>query len=1205
MKLTRKLILGVALLASVAPAEAARRINALFLGQKASHHDSAERYYDLITRVGQRGINVDYTDTLSSLSPEGLKPYDALIIYANWDKIDTKEQEKALLSFAREEGKGIVILHCGSYCFRNSLEFVRLTGGQFMKHETGEFDTTITAPEHPIMKGFAPFRTWDETYVHTAHNDESRTILQKRGDEPYTWVRDEGKGRVFYTAYGHDQRTWLQSSFCDLVYRGIKWSAGDAVAQQHTDLKLANFLYVDDAKVPNYEKREPAPQLQEPMTVTGSTGHMATPAQLDFALAASEESQIGLWNVIDFKFDERGRVWTCESIDYPNEIKLQGEGRDRIRVLEDTDGDGKLDKATVFADKLSIPSSLVFAQGGVIVVAMPDTYLFTDTNGDDVADDKKVLFTGWGTNDTHATVSSLHYGHDNWVYGTVGYAGFNGTVGGVAHKFSQAAFRFLPDGSKLEMLGRTSNNTWGLGLNENGDLFGSTANNQHSWYIAIPRSYYDAVDGLDMGITPGIESVESKRMAIVRPYVRQVDVFNQRERDFTWGFTAAASHTVYSDRAFPQEYWNHAAFVCEPTGHLVSRGWLKQTGTDFSFERGWNLIASPDEWFAPVHTEVAPDGSVWVSDFYSFLIQHNPTPSPTRGGFQASTGKGNAFVSDLRDTEHARLWRVMPKGVTLKKPNSLSVKNIDGLVSGLQSSNMNTRLHAQRLLIQSGSQEVKPKLEKLVAAETVDAVGIAGGSLHALWTLQGLKCLDEAVSVVALKHPASGVRRAALKTLPRTAANAEKALVLALKDAEPLVRLTALLVLTEMPASETIGATLASLANEDIVKKDKYLPIALTMAGARHSLGYLKATLAAAPVATEADKAPASEGANLFPNPNFEKIENGLPMGWKSNEYTGKADFSVGEGRFGGKALAINSKDGCDGSWNTTLALEPNTDYIWTAYIKTDRLETLRGGKGAQIEIDQLNGAQPTTRPLKGTQDWTKRELKFSTGKQTKGTFNLLYGGWGHATGLAVWDDVSLVKLGPSGNAAAGFVDLGAVARAFAKTADATALGALHQAIGAKTSAASRTIAAALAAGSTVAPAAAMEDAATLAKTHQVFTVKSVEGLQFDIKELTAVANKPIAIIFENPDLLQHNLLVGAPDSLEKIGNAANAMAADPAGVSKGYVPALSEVIGSSGLLNNGEKKVIKLSGLKPGAYPYLCTFPGHWILMKGILTVK
>src|SRR5262249_55165108 len=138
----------------------------------------------------------------------------------------------ALLDFV-EGGKGFIPLHCASYCFHNSPKYIALVGAQFKSHGTGTFRTTIAEPDHPVMKGFKGFESYDETYVHAKHNTQDRTVLEYRVEgkvkEPWTWVRTQGKGRVFYTAWGHDQNTWGNPGFHNLVERGIRWAVGREV----------------------------------------------------------------------------------------------------------------------------------------------------------------------------------------------------------------------------------------------------------------------------------------------------------------------------------------------------------------------------------------------------------------------------------------------------------------------------------------------------------------------------------------------------------------------------------------------------------------------------------------------------------------------------------------------------------------------------------------------------------------------------------------------------------------------------------------------------------------------------------------------------------------------------------------------------------------------------------------------------------------
>ena len=255
---------------------------------------------------------------------------------------------------------------------------------------------------------------------------------------------------------------------------------------------MPGVTYVDGYTVPNYERRNPAPKYQMPFEPDLAQRFMQTPAEFDIQLFASEPMIV---KPIAMNFDERGRLWVIESRDYPNVVLNGLPGNDEIKILEDTNGDGKADKVTIFADKINLATSLTFANGGVIVAAMPNMLFFKDTNGDDKADVRQVLSTGWGMRDTHGEASNLQYGPDNYIWGSVGYNG--GNVNG--KQFSQGAYRFKPDGSNFEVMVQSTNNTWGLGFNESFDVFGSTANGDPSWYMGIPGRFFEGLTGLPAG----------------------------------------------------------------------------------------------------------------------------------------------------------------------------------------------------------------------------------------------------------------------------------------------------------------------------------------------------------------------------------------------------------------------------------------------------------------------------------------------------------------------------------------------------------------------------------------------------------------------------------------------------------------------------------------------------------------------------------
>ena len=210
-------------------------IHVLFLGHVSEHHDAIHLFPLLAGPLAKAGYQLTFVASPEeALRPEMLQYYDEVMLYANHTTI-TPEQEKALMDFV-EGGKGLVAIHCASAMFTNSPKYIAMVGGQFLKHGTGEFSAEIVKPEHPVMAGVQPFTTWDETYVHTKHNTENRTVLMERvdaqGREPYTWVRTQGKGRVFYTAFGHDERTFSNAGFQKLIRNGAEWVLGGGAATQ-------------------------------------------------------------------------------------------------------------------------------------------------------------------------------------------------------------------------------------------------------------------------------------------------------------------------------------------------------------------------------------------------------------------------------------------------------------------------------------------------------------------------------------------------------------------------------------------------------------------------------------------------------------------------------------------------------------------------------------------------------------------------------------------------------------------------------------------------------------------------------------------------------------------------------------------------------------------------------------------------------------
>lgn len=1135
-----------------------RRLELFFLGHDSKHHDS-ELLADILAKeYFNDGINITYSIDPDDLTRPDLKKYDGLILYANHDTI-SPAQEKALLDYVAS-GKGYINIHSASYCFRNSDEVVALIGGQFKSHGGGSFGTEIIKPDHPVMQGLSPFVTeWDETYVHD-HLAKDIDVLMERVDsshrEPYTWVKEHGKGRVFYTAFGHDERTFRNPGFLQLVKNGILWAVGDKAVERMKKYEIAKPEY-EEARMPNYERKDPAPRYQQPLDPVQSQTLIQVPVGFRLELFASEPD---IKKPISMDWDERGRLWVIETVDYPNTVKSdKGTGDDRITICEDTDNDGKADKFTVFAEGLNIPTSFVFADGGIIVAQAPHFLFLKDTDGDDKADVRTVLIDGWGTFDTHAGPSNLKYGLDNKIWGTVGYSGFEGTIAGKPYKFGSGAYRFNPKAQDFEFLGNTSNNTWGLGFSEDFDVFLSTANNEHSNFMAIPARYYEKANVNERGI----EKIDAHyKIHELTKELRQVDVFG--------GFTAASGHNLYTARAFPQEYWNRVAFIAEPTGRLIHRHILEPSGSGFKEKGdGWNMVASSDNWFGPVEAKVGPDGSLWFLDWYNFIIQHNPTPQ----GFE--NGPGNAYIDPLRDNTKGRIYRLVYDDAAKQKKFNLKGKKGSDLVDALSSNNMFWRTTAQRLLVEAADKSVADDLHKLINDKSVDQVNVNGAAIHAIWTLKGLGLLSNgespSVSVVlkALKHPAAGVRRAAIQTLPKDAKVIDELISSGVvQDKDLRVRLAAILALSEAPSSQKVAKVIFDAVQDSENEKDKWIFHALMIAGSLHQPNMMH------------------EYHSKFGHPDFSKATGSL-----AERIIAGNNMSV---------LPLNSsRDGIISSRQIPELSNREIHFVSTVRQKDQHplngallsYGTKRDGYAVYIKdgIVEFRVNQKGNKSIIQSEKLTKPNFKVKTSLLADGKMLLFVDdvkvAEGKSLGLFPEKQDGFLLVGRASATKESAQDSNGNAGEFPEDFNFTGiledsrLIAMNKAVGAE--------------GNTI-------------EADKVLKIKAVVGeMKYDITNFSAKAGSNLKIIFENPDHMQHNMLILKPGSLERVGEAADKLATQSNAIELQYIPNSADVLFSTSLIDPAGSYELNIKvPNEPGDYPFACTFPGHWRIMNGVMKV-
>ncbi len=993
----------------ISPKPDARRLEVLFFGAPtAVHpgHDPITRYRVIKKHLGTEGIDFTYSqDPAEVFNPDTLAKYDALLMYGNWEQNGPMpaDQLSALTGYV-ENGGAFLPIHCASACYGGSPEFIKLVGGRFKSHTDGVFKVTNVNRNHPIMRGYGGFEAWDETYVHDNHGDD-RVILERREQEPWTWVREQGEGRVFYTAAGHDHRVWDLPEFHDLLKRAIYWSVGPDKYRLLQNLKLPK-LEQEKVELPGYLKRELITRAQKPLSPEDSMKLAQVPVGFEISLFAAEPDIV---NPIFVAWDEKGRAFVIQTTDYPNNLHANNTGSDKIIICEDRDGDGRADKFTTFADKLSVPTSLVFANGGVICTNGTEMLFLKDSNGDGKADVREVLFTGFNMGDTHAGPSNLRYGHDGWIYATIGYSGFRGTVGGENHQFNQAVFRFRADGSKLEVLQSTTNNTWGLGTSSAFDIMGSTANGNPSFYLTHAKADYDAA-GIQQPRTPKADEFRSgpNNPATFNPSsadIRQVDFFDS--------YTAAAGHAFYTSERFPAPWRERTVFITEPTGKLVATFEISREGAGYkAVQSPNNIYNSADAWSGPVCAEVGPDSALWICDWYNLIIQHNPTPNRQNSGLDARNGRGNAYETPLRDTKHGRIYRIYPKG-TPDDPNpGLNPAKPETLLAALDHPNLLWRLHAQRLIVEGGKKDLAPKLAELVSA---------GGRpvTHAVHALAGLGSLDPAIVTTALASENRTLQRAGIHNA--TPEQILAAFTSGVKFPDPRELAEALVILSRHPAHQEIGRILFTLIStrEAEITGDITLRDAWQIAANRHAAGVVGAAKAAGFGGEETVQAM----PNLMPNPEFSEVTGGKPVGWTDlRTYGGARGDDVKltaspNGRDGSMCLSISSARPTDSGAAVTIPVKQRTRYRLSAWVKTIDHRPNGDGPGALLNI---HGGERTN-SLKGSTDWTEVSVEFDSGDRSELLIHCLFGGYGGASGTVLYDDVSLTEI-PGGGGAAGMI---------------------------------------------------------------------------------------------------------------------------------------------------------------------------------------
>ncbi|MYH08084.1 MAG: dehydrogenase [Rhodothermaceae bacterium] len=461
--------------------------------------------------------------------------------------------------------------------------------------------------------------------------------------------------------------------------------------------------------------------------------------------------------------DEYGRIWVAEMPGYPLDVGGSG----RIKILHDTDQDGRPDSATLFADGLRLPTGIMRWKDGVLVTDPPDIFYLPDTDGDSRADSHIVVLTGFALSNPQHNANTPIYGLTNWIYvannstiwWTEKYADPFGDQG------EQVFFPDNPEGARLPRNAADRNvrfrpDTYELELLSGRSQFGHTFdawgrhflvnNSQHHSVEALASQYLERRPELPIQTTVH-RTPDHGDAAEVYPIT--IDPEHQLLTD-RGVFTSACALTWQLGGLLPAPFDSSITLVAEPVHNLVHIDRVVPNGPVFRSERVLEkreFLASTDSWFRPVNFSIGPDGAIYVVDYYRQIIEHPEWMDDSL-----------AAAGDLHQgTERGRIYRIVPENTPeLNWHGRLNIANatVDELVGRLASDNIWWRRNAQRILVSRNRQDAVAPLSKMVASSTS-----ALGRLHALWTLNGLGALTTSEITSALDDSHPGVRENAIR----------------------------------------------------------------------------------------------------------------------------------------------------------------------------------------------------------------------------------------------------------------------------------------------------------------------------------------------------------------------------------------------------------------------------------------------------------
>jgi putative heme-binding domain-containing protein len=471
-------------------------------------------------------------------------------------------------------------------------------------------------------------------------------------------------------------------------------------------------------ETPHGQDRPPGPALKPEEAIK----KMVVPEGFSVELVASEPDIV---NPVAMTFDERGRIWITESLEYPR--SSAGPGKDRIKVLESTRGDGKYDKVTIFATGLNIPSGIAVGHGGVWVANSPDILFYKEGQDGKALGKPEVVVTGFGRDDTHELPNSLTWGPDGWLYGLNGVFNWSHIKHqGKEFHFTCALFRIHPRTREFQLFAEGTSNPWGVAWDLEGSAFVSACVIDHLWHLT-ETGYYQRQGGA------------------YPPFVWKLgSIVKHRHQKAAY----CGIHFFDSD-AYPPQY-RERLYMGNIHGGCINVDVLHRDGSTYAATPAPDFLTANDAWFMPVSQKTGPDGCLYILDWYDrYHCYQDARRDP-----------------DGIDRLNGRLYRVRFKDTPRAGAFDLGKDSDEQLVQRLHSPNVFYRDLAQRLLIERGTPEVRNRLEKLIR----DKDAPRKARMHGLWSLISMGPLPAELHAWLLAHKDSSYRAWAV----RAAGNAGK-----------------------------------------------------------------------------------------------------------------------------------------------------------------------------------------------------------------------------------------------------------------------------------------------------------------------------------------------------------------------------------------------------------------------------------------------